>query len=217
MKTMIHAALIAALAGLAGAGAARAAGPVETKLYFHCANSQNAPTPLKVQNLGTVTGYPSWNGTAPTTSYTAGGGCGTADPGPAEGTAPRNLYDGVFAGTHGGAIDKMRFELHSLVLSQARNTPQSTLRVKIRFGAANDTFAAAPAVAERTVSVTPEKSATGATEVFKFTLDELEIPADAASRVISLTIATDLTYANAWVFDATEIASSVTFVAPPTP
>lgn len=211
MSIIQRAALLAALAALGTTGTAGAA--TETKVFFHCANAPGAPAPLKIQNIGLVTGFPSWNGTPPTTSFQAGGGCGTVDTGALEGTAPRNFYDGVFSGVHAGAIDKMRFELHSLLLSQLRTTPTTSLVVKITLGSDNATFATAPAVATRSVTVAPVKSASGLTEMFSFTLENLGIEAE-PDRVVTITLDTDATYFNGWVFDATEVPSGVTFVAP---
>lgn len=204
MKVRLAPALVAGAATLAVAAPANAAAPPPSKFYFHCISSPN-----KIENASIVAGSfsgaaPTWDKNAPTTSYTAGGGCGFADA-PVEGTSLTNIYDGVFGGTFGGAIDKMVVELHSLAVSKVRQG--DTVDLHVRVGLDGEM------VAERSVTVTPESSDTGASELFKFELTDLGIEAGDASRIVNITVDTP-SGVSAWVYDATEIPSNVTIYQP---
>lgn len=230
MKKRIAALALATLgaAALAGPAAASHGGLHPTfrteKTYFHCTSAN------KVGNVSLVTDGPtSWNTTAPTTSYTMGGGCGAVDSG-VKGGNQATLYDAVFSGTFTGNLRDMTFSLHNLVLSQARQGTVHPINVWISVDGENVTPPTGKAV-----NTTPVKSSTGASELFEFSLTNFGFANDVlddAGNLIdvetgglalqdgdgdmehSFAIAIDSgapNRQNAWVWDATEIASGITF------
>ena len=200
MKNRIAPALLGSAVALVLAAPAQAVAPPPTKLFFKCVE------PSKVQNTALVTDAVSWEKTAPTASYTEGAGCGYGDVGGLLGTNYENIYDGVFGGDYAGAITKIDVELHNLVLSQVRQGTSQTLNVRLTVDGEE--------WANQDIAVTPTLSDTGASELFKFSLADLDIPAGSEGRRVILTVNTDAFGAAAWVFGAKEIASNATLFAP---
>lgn len=194
------------------------------RTYFHCAG------PTKVENVNLVASGPTpWSTTAPAGSYTAGNGCGAADPA-VQGAGLATLYDAVFSGTYTGNIRDMTLELHNLVLSRARQAATFQVRVRMLI----DGEPALPETAGRVVTVTPILSSTGATELFQISIPKLGCSRDIfdadgklvdvktdglvtengdgiSEHSIQIAIDSPAPQASAWVWDATEIASGITF------
>ena len=179
------------------------AAPTPTTYYFKCVG------PSKVQNGSAIFGQPAWSLTKPTASFQSGAGCGFADPQPPQGSnVPTNAYDAYFGGTHGGAFVEAQVELHNLVASRIRQGTTNVITARLNVGGTE--------VANRTYTLTGVPSSTGATEMFKFTIDGLEIEADDPTRPIILTIGV-VDAAGVWVMDAAEIPASMTLIPPPEP
>ena len=192
----------AAALALAAPAQAQTVAPKQTTYYMKCA------TPSKVQNANGPAGMvASWSTVKPTASFQSGAGCGFADA-PVGSTAPTDPYDGYFGGGHGDAIAKAEIEAHSLLLSRARAADTNSVRVRI--------FVNGAEAFNEVRTVKPTTSTTGATEMFKFVVDGLKIPAGAADRKIFIVLGSTTAQgaANAWVGDASEIPTSVTFTEP---
>lgn len=198
----------------------------EERTYFHCTG------PTKVENLNLILGGPTtWNAEPPAGSYQEGEGCGSLDPGALRGGNPGTIYDAVFAGTFTGNIRDLTIELHNLALSRARTGTTFEVRVRMLI----DGLQIFPETAGVQVEVTPELSSTGASEKFLISVPNLgcsrEILDEQGNVVDVVTdgfvsengdgtsehtiqLAIDSIFVNragAWVWDATEIPSGITF------
>jgi hypothetical protein len=198
----------------------------EERTYINCAG------PTKVENANLpLSGPPDWDTTPPAQSATEGGGCGALDPGALRGGNPQTIYDAVFRGLFQGNLRDLTFELHNLVLSQVRTG--ETFRVRVRM--LIDGVEIFPETEGVFVDVTPELSETGISEKFLFSvtglgcareiLDEdgnvvdvvrggLATQDGDGSQVRDIQIAIDSFFidrASAWVWDATEVPSGITF------
>lgn len=200
MRSSTIAAALAAAASLVAVAPA-SAGDFR---YFDC------PNPAKVQNAGIVISDVTWSETKPTGSFTAGEGCGYADT-TLGGVSPESIYDGVFGGNYGGAVDAINVELHDLVLTQTSlsDTVPFNARLTIDgdevFGATGVDLEAAPTV-----------SASGLSQSVRFSFSNLNLPAleNGGERRFIITI--DQRYldtAAAWVFDAAEVPAHAEFIA----
>lgn len=186
----------------AGPAAAQTAPPQTTTYYMTCAS------PNKVQNANAAAGtIPAWSTTKPAASFQSGAGCGFLDGPLTNAATPTNEFDGYFAGPHGGAIAKAEVEAHSLLLSRARAGTTNAVRLRL-------TVDGSEVYNNGIETITPTASSSGASEVFKFTIKDLKIPAGAADRQIIVTLGTAGQGANAWVGGASEVPTSVTFTAP---
>lgn len=200
-------------------------------VYFHC----TGPTKVHAVNTTLAAGLVPWNTTAPTQSYTQGAGCGTLDtfffhPDPAQ------PYDASFRGTFNGNLKSMTVRLHNLVLGRARTGDATQLGVRLMvdgqeyvpIGIGNGTQ----------VDVSPVPSSTGATELLEFSITDIgtakeikdaqgnvidvvtsgavsEDGGGVLEREITLIVTPFYTpYNNAFVWDASEIASGITFNPP---
>lgn len=202
-------------------------------VYFHCTD------PTKVQNVNYQLGggSPSWNTSAPTQSYTQGGGCGTLD------TFlyladPESIYDASFKGTFTGNLRNMTVRLHNLLLGRIRTTETTQLAIRLLIDGNEYIPSAAGQPYGSQVDVLPVLSSTGLSELLEFSITGLgsatEVK-DAQGNVIDvkttglatedgdgttehevvLTVTPFYTpYNNAFVWDATEIASGISFNPP---
>ena len=197
-----------------------AAQAASTTYYFSCVG------PTKVQNAEVA----DWSTTAPATSYTAGGGCGTADPG----IFTENPFGDVSAdflagGKHTGPIQSLTVNIDSLLLSQAR-VPEDIGAEATLVVDGKDVLGGVAAFRPK-----PVVSATGLTERFTFTfgrspefvvdengdpvLDEDGnevvipaaplVPADGEHTVAIRFSSAFIDYNNVWVWGATEIPGHV--------
>lgn len=204
-------------AGLAAAASLALAAPAQAQLsdtyFFKCSG------PSKVQNGATISPAVAtqafWSTVKPTTSFTAGGGCGFADnpavAGVRPSTTPENFYDAYYKGVHAKAIQDVELELHNLVTSRARQGDTGEVLVRISEG----TGTTATTLAERTVSGKFMLSSTGASEMLKLSLPGVNIKPGTPDRVLNITVHSTGATPQAWVHDASEVPASVTFVAPP--
>jgi hypothetical protein len=182
------------------------------RVYFSCGS--------KVANAdGTGAGVAGWDTSAPTTSATAGGGCGSVDSPFTQTTVP-NIYDSTFSGTFTGNLNSLTVEAHNLYAGAGRASTPSTVAVRLLVD--GEDLTPGPIGSGKFVSVTPVRSATGATELFKFSITNIGFtsPAEAGEHEIQLLIngGTRRTTgpsvndgANVWVYDATEVPSGITF------
>lgn len=195
-------------------------------VYFHCTG------PTKVYNVNWFAGGgpAPWDTNAPTQSYTQGAGCGSLDTF-FYGTANDNPYDAVFQGTFTGNLRDITVRLHNLLLGRARAESQTPLGVRLLI----DGEPYLPGAYGTRVNVTPVLSSTGLSEYLEFSVTGLgsatEILDDQGNVIdvattglatedgdgttqheILLTITPFFTpLINAFVWDATEIASGIVF------
>jgi hypothetical protein len=200
-------------------------------VFFHC----TAPT--KVQNVNFAAGgvTPEWNTTAPTQSYTQGAGCGTVDTFLFLGDS-ESIYDASFKGTFSGNLRDLTVRLHNLLLGRVRTAATTSLAVRLLVDGEPYIPSPTPTLPYGSVvEVTPVPSSTGATELLEFSITGLGSATevlDSQGNVVDvkttgmakedgdgstehevvLTITPAFTpYTNAFVWDATEIASGITF------
>lgn len=137
------------------------------QVYFHC----NGPTKVYQVNwaaaLGSASSFVPWNTTAPSQSVQQGAGCGSLD----SGHLSTAFWDPVFQGTFHGNLRDFTLKLHNLILSQAR--PTTTLNVRISVFVDDE-----PVISGQTVTVTPTRSSTGASELVEISITNLGFARD---------------------------------------
>ncbi len=202
-------------------------------VFFHCTG------PTKVQNVNHQlgSGAPGWNTTAPTQSYTQGAGCGTLDNFLYVEESP-SIYDASFGGTFTGNLRNLTVRLHNLVLGRARTAETTPLAIRLLIDGQHYIASAGAQPYGSMVEVKPVPSSTGATELLEFSITGLgsateikdaqgnvtdvktpglasEDGAGTAQHEVLLIVTPFYTpYNNAFVWDATEIASGITFNPP---
>lgn len=215
MRNLLSIALASFLM-LATAGAATAVDPVDdgqelaelhtVRTYFHCADE------IKVSNVSAAATNTevTWDETAPTTSYTEGGGCGTADT-QATGTADANpIYDAPFHGSYDGAIDSVTVHIDNIDLGGSRADERVIFRLHFQVDGRDYVVRDD----ERVFEFTGTRSETGLTTRLEFTITDIGLIHldDDVEHDIDFTLYTHFVdYQNAWVFDATEIDGGLTF------
>lgn len=199
------------------------------RTYVHCGG------PTKVENVNLfLSGRPSWNTTPPSASYTLGGGCGALDPGALRGGFPQAepIYDAVFRGTFTGNIRNLTIEAHNLLLSRARSQETFTIRLQIFVDGERIMPTSGPSLG---IPVTPELSSSGLSEKFLISVPDLGCTRDVFDeegnlidvvtgglmrdhgdgqtvREVEVHLDSHFTdRASAWVWDATEIPTGITF------
>lgn len=201
-------------------------------VYFHC----TGPTKVHAVNTALSPSVVPWNTTAPSQSYTQGAGCGTVDtfffhPDP---TTP---YDASFRGTFSGNLRNLTVRLHNLVLGRVRTGTVTQLGVRLQIDG-QDYLPLGTGRNGSLVDVTPVPSSTGATELLEFSISDIgsakeikdgqgnvidvqttgpvtEDGDGSLEREVTLIVTPFFTpYNNAFVWDATEIASGMTFNPP---
>jgi hypothetical protein len=195
------------LLGATGASAQTTTPPTyrNERVWFHCSGT------TKVANASVVeSAVPSWNTTAPTQSVQSGAGCGFADS-VLIGTNAENIYDAVFSGTYRGNLRSMTVELHSIYAGAGRALATYGIAARVIIDGKDKTG---------NVTVTPVRSATGASEMVRFTITGLEPtfgtePGNGTrNHTITLSINNRFIDSNpfgAWVFDTTEVPAGITF------
>ena len=180
---------------------------IETPVFLHCTGD------TKVGNLHAVADgmVVSWDENKPTTSYTAGGGCGTADTA-LSGTADHNpIYDFTTSGYYTGNIDTITLRLWAIE-GAGRAFDEFTVDLHLKVDGedviARDTPAEAVAI----------PSSTGATRLYEVTVTGVDLSSQVDSTSEHEIIAT--VYPKfvdgsgggiAWVYDAAEIDSGLVF------
>jgi hypothetical protein len=202
-------------------------------VYFHCTG------PTKVQNVNHQlgSGAPSWNTTAPTQSYTQGAGCGTLD-NFLYLEDSESIYDASFRGTFTGNLRNLTIRLHNLLLGRVRTADSTPLAIRLLIDGEHYISSAPGQPYGSLVEVSPVPSSTGATELLEFSIAGLGSATEvkdsqgnvidvkttglatedgdgAAEHEIVLIVTPFYTpYNNAFVWDAAEIASGITFNPP---
>ncbi len=174
------------------------------QVFFHC------DSPNKLANVDAVVNgqSPSWDTTAPSTSFTAGGGCGFYD-NLLSGTGPTGqpTASAIWSGTFTGNLDTVAVELHRLL------------------GGAGGSVTAPQLVAILTIDgtvvfdgdITPffTVSDTGASESTTFSFPGLKYVTEDGDgekeRTVTLQIDSYNEAQTAWVFDASEVPAGLTF------
>lgn len=233
-RSLIPLAAVAALAtpALAGHDGVHPSFRAES-VFFHCTG------PTKVHNVNHQLGSssPTWSTTAPAQSYTQGAGCGTLDSFLFL-EESESIYDASFKGTFTGNLRNLTVRLHNLVLGRVRTAETTPLAIRLLIDGEHY-IASAPGLPYGSlVEVTPVPSSTGATELLEFSITGLgsatEVK-DSQGNVIDIKttgLATEdgdgsteheivlivtpfyTPYNNAFVWDAAEIASGITFNPP---
>lgn len=217
----------AVVVSLAPAGAQTVIAPrfKTERTYVHCGQ-----TP-KVQTIDSLQGrIPTWNTTAPTTSFQAGAGCGTFDPPVSTFGTPASALDDtsdmVWQGTFTGNIDSIVVHAHAIWMGpgKIKEQAQNAASAGLAFTLIVDGEAVALPAA---VSPKIYKSSTGISSEFVFTVDGLgyiDPVTDAnqdgiaddegtTTRTIKLKLnpqGSDNPFM-VWVWDATEVKSGLDF------
>jgi hypothetical protein len=172
------------------------------KVFFHCSGGSN----VKLQNAEVAQGrIPTWDTKAPTTSFTAGGGCGHYD-NILSSTAATRPTDAQWAGSFTGNLDRLTLELHRLLPTQGATRPNIVILEVLVDGALKFTG---------DVTLTPTTSSSGASQSAFVTLEGIGLakePGDGAKvRQVQVNLASYNETQSAWVFDATEVPAGIVF------
>ena len=177
------------------------------RVYFHCEGATKVHSTVADGSIG-------WNTTAPTQSVTAGAGCGSPD-GPVWGNNQASVQDSHFEGTYTANLDSITVEAHNIYVGGARAGGPLSFNVRLAVDGAPRLGANGTQV-----NVTPVRSATGASEMVRFTITGLNLLTefDDMEHHILLTLAggkqvNGQAYdtVSAWVYDTTEVPSGLTF------
>lgn len=157
-------------------------------VYFHCTGD----TPLYQANwlsqAGASSAYATWDTSPPPGSVTDGNGCGALDPG----WVSNEVYDAVFEGTFTGNLRDMTIRLHDFILNNDRD---AGVAQQLKIYAEVDGIPIFPGgtpetgYAGRTVTVTPTRGNSGATDLFEFSVTNIgfaEEILDASGNVIDV-------------------------------
>lgn len=162
----------------------------------------------------------------PAGSFSSGSGCGEYDEPFLGATVQDTPWEWDFGGWVEGNIDAMTFELHNLGFTEERAGGDITLDVRLTVdgaspfgGESNESAAGDVMQSPRTVevTVTPQASENGVTNVYRFTvtgigefLDTLEPGLDNTERRVVVTIAGPMGF-NPWVWGASDAATGIVF------
>ena len=176
------------------------------RTYFNCAG------PVKAQNVAYAQGtVPGWDTTAPTTSVTAGGGCGYFENavGGWLGNTETTL-DSIWEGTFTGNVDSITVELHSIYAAAARVSGPYILRASLFIDGVDVINPDNPQI-----SVAPVPSSTRLSEKLSFTLSGIDLLTEdgdgTTQRTFRLIIRSVGEEQSAWVWDTTEVPAGLTF------
>lgn len=180
------------------------------QVWFHCEGE------AKVHDSVSYDSIP-WDTTAPTQSVAAGAGCGTLD-NPVQGNNQVSVQDSHFGGYYDGNLDSMTVELHNIYVGKARSGGPLTFNIRLAVDGTPILGAGG-----KDVSVPPVRSASGASEMVKFTIagigltDALNnLEHDVLMTVSGGGIATASPIpvrdtVNGWVYDTTEVPAGIVF------
>ena len=167
------------------------------RVYFHCG------TLPKANAVDSAT-Y-AWDATKPTTSYTANGGCGQLDVSPQVGDEP------VFTGTHTGNIDRLTVHAWVIDAGLSRTGAFTDVWTQARLLIDGEEVAAAD-----DLKIVPQASSTGISRLLEFSVTHIGLTGEdqAGKHTIELHLGS-MPYDDgdniAWVLDATELDSGITF------
>lgn len=181
----------------------------ELRTYFHCGDDTKVANASNILSGTTV----SWDENRPTTSYTAGGGCGHGDTNLTGTTDHNGWYDAPFTGTYDGAIDSITFTIDTIDIGFPRISETVPFRLHLQIDGRD--------VVARDNTVIYEfpgqRSASGLSTRIEFTVTDigLKYVKDDVPHTVDATLYSHYLDAhNAWVFDATEIDGGLTFNKP---
>lgn len=141
----------------------------QEEVFFSCLG----PTKVHQANwfaaLGAESSFPGWTTTAPAQSAQQGGGCGAAD----WGGTTNAVYGPVFRGTFTGNLREFTVRFDQLLLGSARQGSVELLRITGDIDGVPIFPPGAQPSHGRTVTVTPVRSASGASERFEFTVTDV--------------------------------------------
>ncbi|MFN2543979.1 MAG: hypothetical protein ABR600_05330 [Actinomycetota bacterium] len=138
-------------------------------VYFHC----NGQTKVYQANWASTLGDESvavpWDGARPAQSVESGAGCGGAD----WGGTTNPLYDVEYKGIFTGNLRDLTIRLYQFLTNNVRQTSTETLRLYAEV----DGKAIFPPGAQpnngRTVTLTPVRTNSGATDLFEFSITNI--------------------------------------------
>ena len=179
--------------------------------YFHC----TGPTKIYTvnQQLVPFRGSIPWNTTAPAQSLTQGAGCGTLDTFLTHESLD-NEWDVTFRGTFTGNIRDLTVQLHDLAVGRVRST--ATVPLNVRLLIDGEHYLPLGTGTGTRVDVTPAPSSNGVTELFQFSVTDIGSAKEDGDGTTQHDIVVHLTptpapFNTAWVWDASEVASGITF------
>lgn len=158
----------------------------------------------------------------PTTSFTAGGGCGEFENSSSAGVSQDNIHDFTFQGFIDANIDSLTVELHDFNVGPERGSGEMPLGVRVAIDGASpfgfETISSQTGDYEvpRMVDVVAEAipSSTGLTESYVFTITGIGdviksvTPGDGKLREVKITINTPIG-GHVFVWGATEVPAGV--------
>jgi len=173
--------------------------------FFKCLASN------KVQNVGRNQGeIPTWNTTAPTQALTAGGGCVQYENLLTHNNTTQSTEDLVFVGTFTGNLDSLKIELNLAHVS-------SFAASEIYFGISN-LYVDGELMHTSDFFNFPTVNTSDATDKFTFSYTDLNFDDEDGDGTIEREVQLTVSSANeeqvAWLWDATDAASTITFNAP---
>jgi hypothetical protein len=135
-------------------------------VFFHC----TGPTKLYNVNYWSLMGSTTaWNTTPPTGSVQGGAGCGGIE----YGGYTNSAYDVAFGGTFTGNVRDLTFEIHQLLLGNARTAATESLRLQAWIDDKPLFPVGTQPTSGKTVTVTPVRSSSGASEKFEFSITNI--------------------------------------------
>lgn len=174
VRTLSASALLMGLLAAPAAGTHGGNHPTfrQERVYFHCNGDTKVYNANWLAQAGGEAAYVPWNTTPPPGSVTTGAGCGGAD----VGQISNEFYDVVFLGTFTGNLRDVTVQLDEFIVNQMReNVTDVRLRVygeidgePIFPGGTPDT-----GYTGRTVTVTPTRVNSGATDRYIFSITNL--------------------------------------------
>lgn len=178
----------------------------EQQTWFTCAGA------TKVQNASIVQGeIPSWGTIPPAQSVQQGAGCGTVETNLTSTSNPRNGNDGVWEGTFTGNLDRLTVEIHKIDYGLSRLEDSEPLLLWLQVDGAD----VIPRATETSIEVQGERSSTGASIKYEFSITDLGLVTEAGpgtqTRSIMLGIRSYADYPGVWVWDTTEVPAGITF------
>ena len=171
MSRSPHAVVAGILILLAAAPASATHGGIhptfrEERVYFHCTGATKLYNANYWSLQGHVTG---WDTTPPSGSVQGGAGCGGLEYGGFTNAA----YDVAFGGTFTGNVRDLTVEIHQLLLGNIRTATTETLRLQAWIDDKPLFPVGTQPTSGRTVTVTPVRSSTGASERFVFSITNI--------------------------------------------
>ena len=149
-------------------------------VYFHCTGETKISQlnwAIGVATTGGINGGATgWNATPPAQSVTDGAGCGGFD----AGATTNELYDPVFEGTFIGNLRDMTVRVHEFVTNQTRSgaIKQLTIYAEIDGEPIFPKGAIEGGYLGRSVSVTPTRVNSGATDLYEFSITNIGFARD---------------------------------------